>query len=188
MTARGEHLTIDHGVLVSAHRAGKVTLPDRWNVDAQSSRFWRAGTANLERAIHRVGILEKVDAGDDIPLADRYSGSTLRRWRRLIREGEAKGISPVEALIDEGDQRGFHGSHIAEDLSDQINEMITEAISGKLSKSLRTIYFDIKAAVEADGQRMIVKSSFYDRAKKLKSVKTVRDSRGHKACLSLIHI
>jgi putative transposase len=181
VTARGEHLTIDHGVLVSAHRAGKVTLPDRWNADAQSSRFWRAGTANLERAIRRVGVLEKVDAGDDIPLADRYSGSTLRRWRRLIREGEAKGISPVEALIDEGDLRGFHGSHIAEDLSDQINEMITEAISGKLSKSLRTIYFDIKAAVEADGQRMIVKSSFYERTKKLKSVKTVRDSQGHKA-------
>ena len=133
-TARGEHLTIEHQMLTSAHRAGKVVLPDRWAKTAMDGRFWRASPGNLERAIGRVGMLERLDAGTEIPLADRYSASTVRHWKRLIRDGDTKGMSPVESLLDEGEARGFHGSHIEEAFSKRLDELITKAIGGELSK------------------------------------------------------
>jgi len=179
-TDAGESVTISHELLISAHRAGKVSLPDRLRTNGTDGRFWRTSPANLQRAIRRVEILERVDAGEEVPLSDRYSASTLRRWRQLIREGGAKGLSPVESLIDEGDQRGFRGSHIDESFSTKLNAWIITALKGKLAKSIRTIYFDIKKLAEADGHCMVAKSSFYERVAKLRSISTAQEAQGHK--------
>lgn len=184
--SRNEHVAIDHSIFMAAIRSGKAVLPDRCFVEKSKGRLWRTSPANLQRAISRLEILERVNAGETISLTDRYSDSTYRRWRRLIRDGEAAGITSVESLLDEGEHRGFHGTHIAEDFSIRLNEWITEALKNQLAKSLRTIYYDIGNLAKEEGFRMIAKSSFYERVAKLKDIKTIQKSLGHKVAYPLL--
>jgi len=180
VTDRGEHITIAYTLLYAAHRAGKVVLPDCARPDGKDSRFWRASPKALERAVCHAGVIESIDRGEDLPPDLRYSPRTIRRWRAAIRDGIAKGMSPVESLIDENDQKGFHGSHVDQTFSAKLDKWTRDALKDRLNKSLLAMYFDIKKMAEEDGHQMIVKSCFYERVAKLKSIETLRSSEGHK--------
>jgi putative transposase len=185
MDERREYVAIDLHLLASAITAGKVILPTASVAEGPRSRFWSASPAALARAIKRVETLERLDRGESVPLEDQHSASTYRRWRRAIREGEAQGLSPVEALLDFSDERGFHGPHIDQQFSVDLNSWIEAALKGEKNKSAHAIYFDIEAKAEATGRKMIAKSCFYERVSKIRSIATIRDSQGNKVAYQL---
>lgn len=182
---RGEFVTIDLSQLDIAIRAGKVSLPTGVRENGPASRFWKASPTALASAIKRVEILQAIEKGETLAPEDHYSASTLRRWRRAIREGEVQGMSPVESLIDYGDDKGFRGSHIDPKLSQLLTTWIEEALKDEKNGSTHSAFFDIKKKIEDAGYAMIAKSSFYERVEKVRSVKTIRDSQGHKVAYQL---
>lgn len=185
LNERSEHVAVDLQVLASALRAGKAILPTCSLPAGAGSRFWSASPSALSRAIHNFEILQAIDRGETPSLEDRYSASTYRRWRRSIREGESKGMSPVEALIDSTDQKGFSGSHIEFGFSSTLNEWIKAGLSDEKFKSPHALYFSIREKAEELGRAMIAKSSFYERVANIRSLQTIRDSQGHKAAYQL---
>ena len=182
---RGDYVTVDLRQFVNAKRDGKLVLPATSHSQESLSRFWKVSPLGMTRAIKRIEILERLNRGDDLPLEDQHSASTFRRWRRAIREGEAQGLSPVEALLDFGDEKGFRGTHIDAQLSIDINEWIRVALSDKKSGNTHDKYFAIKEMVEQTDRVMIAKSCFYERASKIRSLKMIRDSQGHKVAYQL---
>lgn len=182
---RRQNVTIDLDLLRSAMRAGKVVLPNASQAKGASSRFWKASPVALSRAIKRFEILQKLGRGEPVDLEDQYSPSTIRRWRRAIREGETNGLGPVESLLDFGDEKGFRGSHIDPQLSALLTVWIEAALRDNKNSLTNTIYYDIKGKAEEAGYTMIVKSSFYERVAKIRSIKFIRDSQGHKVANQL---
>lgn len=185
-TSNGQPVVITHDMLVSALQGGKVVLPDRLVKDANRSRLMRASPAELASAIRRIEILQTLDAGRLPPLQDRHSASTYRRWRRLVKVGEANGLSAVESLLDESDQRGFRGTHIDAEFSRKLDAWIERALRDKLNKTTLAMFYDIEELAVADGHRMVAKSSFYERVRRLRSVSTIRDAEGHKRAYPLL--
>lgn len=181
----GQYVSIDHHQLATALRAGKAALPDATAGGKPQSRFWKVSPLTLGRAIKRVEILETLDAGLPVRPEDRYSDSTFRRWRRAIREGEVRGWSPVESLLDFGDEKGFIGSHIDQQLSALLTAWIGSALEDGKNPSTNSMFYDIKGLAEKTGYTMIAKSSFYERVAKCRSLKTTRDSQGHKVAYQM---
>ena len=180
-TEEGSSLDLEFPVLHAASQAGKLVLPPRLINPRVKSRFYSASPAAISRALRYAEVLQKIDSGLELEAEEQYSASTIRRWRRKVREGLTKGFSPVESLIDEIDQRGFHGPHIDPTLSKELDERIIKGLKDSLNKAKLTIYGKIEKEWEEAGRKMVVKSSFYERAKKLESPSTVRSSQGHKA-------
>lgn len=181
----GSSITLNQEDLHEASRAGKLILPQRFTGPRMKSRFYTASPAALGRALHYAQVLQKLDQNDDLLAEDQYSAATIRRWRKKVREGLAKGFSPVESLIDEIDQRGFHGPHIDRTLSKDLDKGILEGLQDRLNKSKLTIYGDIEKAWKSAGRKMVAKSSFYERVKVLESPATVRSSQGHKVAYQI---
>jgi putative transposase len=182
---KGEHISVPYGLLYSAHRAGKVALPERSRVDGKTGTFWSTSPTALERAIRRVDVIERIDRGETLPAELTYSDRSIRRWRERIREGLAQGMSPVEALIDDGDLKGFHGTHIDPKFSEKLNAWIRKALEDKLAKSIRAMYFDIEKLAKNAGYTMIAKSSFYERVAKAQTIDAIRQAQGHKKAYPL---
>ncbi|MGZ3240163.1 MAG: hypothetical protein ACXU7Z_07055 [Burkholderiaceae bacterium] len=182
---RNNFVSIEIPQLEAAFRAGKVILPTSVESSVSNNRFWSASPGSLTRAINRIRILDRINQGEALPLEDQYSASTLRRWRKAVREGEANGMSPVEALLDMSDEKGFFGTHIDQQLSNEINALILVALSDKKSNSIHATYFDIKKLIEATDRLMIAKSSFYERVKSLRSTKSIKASKGHKVAYQI---
>lgn len=182
---RQANVIIEYQQLMSAMRAGKVTLPANLCPDGSKSRFWESSQEALDRAIKRFLALKKLEAGQTLTLEDQYSPSSYRRWKRAVREGEAQGWSPVESLLDFGDEKGFRGSHIDPQFSDDLNAWIETAIRDSKNKTTHSKYYDIRKLAEAGGRTMIAKSSFYERVAKIRSVNSVRNAQGHKVAYQL---
>lgn len=180
-----EYVSIEHHVLAAARLAGKAVLPSTDNQAESRSRFWIVSPATLAKALRRVEILEKIEFNQLVPIGDQYSPSTLRRWRRAVKEGESSGLSPVESLLDFADERGFRGPHVDSQFSVQLNGWIYEALKDDKAKSTNAIYYDIRATAEAAGYTMVAKSSFYERVSKVRCVETIRSSQGHKVARQL---
>lgn len=178
-------VAINLDLLATACRNGKVILPNAGEASRSPSRFWSTSPKSLSRAIKKVTILETIDAGGILAREDQYSESTIRRWRKLVREGEAQGLSPVEALIEASDDKGFRGTHIDPNLDQLITKLIKNHLENNKNKSINVGYYDIEKLVRAAGYAMIAKSSFYERVNKCRSLKTISESQGHKAAYQL---
>lgn len=184
LIARGEDgspIDLQYPELDAASRAGKLTLPQRLTTNRVKSKFYTASPAALNRAIRNAEVLQKIERGIKLNQEECYSAATIRRWSKRVREGKSIGLSPVESLLDEIDQRGFHGPHIDPKLSVELDQRITEALRSPLLKTKLAIFGEIEREWEEAGRSMISKSSFYERVKKLENPATVRASRGHKA-------
>ncbi len=128
----------------------------------------------------RFNILEKIARHSHLSISELYSPSTLRRWRKAVAEGVSRGLSPVESLLDFGDEKGYHGPHIDTQFSNTLNGWIIDALNDGKAKSKNAIYYDVKDLAEAAGYAMIAKSCYYERVAALQTVDSVRDSLGHK--------
>jgi putative transposase len=178
-------VTIELPLLMSAYRDGKVILPTPPPSDGSSRRFWSASPRSLGQAVRRIEILERRKRGEALGIEDQYSPSTFRRWQKAMRDGEAEGLSPVEALLDLSDDKGFSGSHIDLQLSADLDVWIEEALSNEKDSSIHSSYFDIKGKVESTNRSMISKSSYYERVKLRRSLKTIGAAQGHKVAYQL---
>lgn len=167
--------------LERASLAGKLALPKKLGLPHVRSRFYSCGPDALERALRQANILDKIKRNVPLALDEQYSSSTIRRWARKIREGESKGWSPVESLIDEIASRGYRGSHIDPKLSHELDTAIRLALADSTNKSALGIYGDIERSWKERGLRMVAKSSFYERVHKIRDAETVRAAQGHKA-------
>jgi putative transposase len=167
--------------LEAAQPSGKLVLPIRWSQQTVRSRFYTAGPAALGRALRYARVLQKLERSEQLSVEEQYSQPTIRRWRKKVREGESRELSPVESLIDEIPSRGFHGPHLDIALNKELDDAILEALKNKLGKSRLSIYGDIEKTWLANEKKMVAKSTFYEHVKKLKSPATVRESQGHKA-------
>lgn len=177
----GSSSSLSFSDLLTAQRDGKLVVPASLGRPTVTSRFYSASSEALDRAMRRVEILGKLQRNEDLPLDERYSPATHRRWRKAIKDGAARGWSPVESLLDDKDQRGFRGSHIDQAVSDELNRLITEQLGNGLVQSKLTKYGNVERAFRERGWTMVAKSSFYERVRKLETTQTVRESRGHKA-------
>lgn len=176
----GQYVSLTKKQLLAAIYADLVVLPRRGESEAMASPLWGASLSNFMRAERRMSVLRKLDSGEILDRDEVYSPATVRRWRKAVKEGLAKGISEFESLLDECEDRGFKGTHIDAELSQWLNECITLAISKKINKSLNVSFGDIEKLVSAMGFTMISKSSFYERASALRTVKTIRNAMGQK--------
>ena len=177
----GSSVTLSLNDLSSAQTAGKLVVPAHLGKPPVRSRFYSASSEALARAVRHAEILSKKEGGERLLLEEERSPATFRRWSKAVREGASKGWSPVESLLDDRDQRGFRGTHIAQEVSDELNRLIQEELKSTLVPSKLHIYGKIQRLFEARGWTMVAKSSFYERVTKLETVKTIEESRGHKA-------
>jgi putative transposase len=145
-----------------------------------TSPLWGASPSNFLRAEERLSVLRKLDSGEVLNRDEIYSPATIRRWRKSVKEGLTNGISEFESLLDEREDRGFKGPHIDVELSQWLNECITIAISKAIGQTLSASFEEIKKLVSAMGFTMLSKSSFYERASALKTVKTIQNAMGQK--------
>ena len=177
----GETTDLTFLELERASLAGKLVLPTSLGLPPVRSRFYSCGPEARERALRQASILEKIRR--NVPLAsdEQYSPTTIRRWARKIREGESKGWSPVESLIDDVASRGFRGPHIDAKLSAELDEAIRLALESTTNKSSLAIFSEIEADWKERGHKMVAKSTFYERVRKIKDATTIRAAQGHKA-------
>jgi putative transposase len=177
----GTSVVLQNQDMHAAVQAGTLVFPQKLTQAAKVSRFFTASSAALSRAVRSAEILGKIDKKLPLLAEEECSPATVRRWRKKVQEGLALGLSPVEALIDEIDQRGYSGPHIDRELSIELDKEIVHGLSDPMNKSKLTIYGDIEKKWKAAGKKMVALSCFYERAKKLSSPATVRASQGHKA-------
>lgn len=178
----------DHGAAVDltqieleeALLAGKLVLPRHIGQPAVRSPLYSAGPAELARALRQARILEKIRLMVPLSTEEQHSARTVRRWVAKVKEGETKGWSAVESLI-EISARGFHGPHFDSTKSMALDAAIVEGLKSKLAKTSLALYGVIETDWNNRGWRMVAKSTFYERVRKMKSPATVRESLGHKA-------
>jgi len=177
------YITLPLRQVESAYLNGALTL-DRNPDDLPPNRYSRlahASPAQIEAGLKRLSILQKEENGEAFTNGEKeYSDRSLRRWRASVAKAEVAGISAIEALIDDRADQGFHGPHIDPTLSADIDQRIAQALRDSTQKTLNAIYSDIVRELKAINKQMIAKSSFYARAKKLRTISTIRDSHGHK--------
>lgn len=178
-------LQLTHEQIANAVRAGTLILPSPEGLRDHQSPFWRASPEGLARAVKKIEIIQQLERKEPIDLQDQYSDATYRRWRKEIRDGATKGWSPIESLIDQVANRGFHGTHIKPDLSEKINKWIQEKLENSLDPLISSIYREIEAMVEKEGERMLAMSSFYERVRQIKTLASVRKAKGHKHAYAL---
>ncbi len=181
----GSAIQLDRINLANLIRDGKAQLPSRDSRKSGSSLFYLASPKALSHAMRRLEILDRIDNGLPLTLEQQHSPSTIRKWKRAVREGAEKGLSSVESLIDAADGRGFHGPHIAIQSSEMINAWIRETMSDNKNQSKLACFGRVKELAEANHIEMIALSSFYERAKQLETVGIVRHSSGHKVAYQL---
>ena len=173
---------LSYSELEVARFTRKLELPAQQHVGVPNqSPLYAAGPATLNRAIAHAAVLQKLDRAESLQAEELYSAATIRRWRKMVREGLSRGLSPVESLIDGAGRRGFHGPHFDPKLSVELDEVIELALKNRLDKSLLTIYGEIEKSWEAKGRLMVAKSTFYERVLRIRSPATVAASQGHKA-------
>lgn len=178
----GRPVYLENSVLVEAKRRHQLVLPNPPDplIQQRSRRFWTLDNGSFQRALHRLAILDALEKGAEPPGTHRFSSSTIRLWRRLCDRALASGRTPLEALIDDVPDRGFHGSHIPIDQSAHLDRRIEELLGQPVRQSKLLMYGTIEDEFKAKGWTMVAKSSFYERAKKIESVKTLRASQGDK--------
>lgn len=177
----GKSTSLSFSDLQAALLRGCVLLPSSLGKAASPSRLWSASPAALNRAIAHAEVLRKIESGERLALEEQYSSATIRRWKKKVDDGKAKGWSDVESLIDDVDRRGFHGPHINADLSEELDRDIRAGLEDPLCKNGLAIYSSIEAKWRVKGWLMVAKSTFYQHVKKVKSPKQVQASQGHKA-------
>ena len=179
-TDAGEFMSLPYALLLSPENRGKLVLPTvKGHVPAPSA-LWSSSPGTLDRAIRHVLILQRIDAGEALTAEQTYSASTIRRWRKLVREGDAFGWTPVESLLDAGEGKGFKGPHIDQQLSIDINALVALAIKDNKQPNVAAMFTDVQKSIEATGRRMLVKSSFYERVARARDLASLGRSHGHK--------
>lgn len=159
----------------------RLVLPERLSKPAAPGPLWRASPRQCQAAITALLILQKIEHGEPLEITEQRSDSTIRRWKKTIREGIATGMAAIEALVDHSDQRGFHGSHIDLQLSQDINDLIRERQKDKKKQSVLSAYTAIETTIGGSGRKMIAKSSFYERWNRLRDLASISAQEGHKA-------
>lgn len=183
MDEHNQYVALPIRQVETAYRNGTLTLEP--NADAQRAagdlRIMHASPAQIEAAIRRLRIIQKLENGEPLATDEKcYSERTLRRWRAATVQAQAAGLSAIEGLLDDRGNQGFHGSHIDPALSADIDSRIKEALRNPVQPTLNAVYSDIEKSLKPIGKQMIAKSSFYERAKAIRTVSMIHDSRGHK--------
>lgn len=166
--------------LQTAREAGTLVLPVDLGLPNPPGRLWSATVRDLERALSKLEILESLEHGVKLKPDQVYSDSTFRRWRKSIKDGASSGLSAVEALIDDTSARGYHGPHISDEYDAFLTQWIRNNLSDKTRQTIEVMYSRCETASIAHGFEPIGRSSFYERVKKIRSVKTIEMSAGHK--------
>ncbi|MDN8615687.1 integrase catalytic domain-containing protein [Variovorax ginsengisoli] len=166
-----------HSLLAAA--PGRLVLPESLTTHPRSI-FWNTSAESLIRARRRREILEKIDQDLKLNADEKYSDSTIRRWRNQVEDGKTRGLSALESLIDAGDDKGYSGPHVDATLDKKLTELIDEGIEARPKKNTLEIYFAVEEAIQALGYKMIAKSSFYERVAKRRTPATTTSAEGHK--------
>lgn len=178
-----QYISLPLRQIESAYLKGELVLdrnPDDTHLD-RHSRLTHASPAQIEAGLKKLRILQKEENGEALTdEEEQYSDRSLRRWRARVAQAAAAGLSAIEALIDNRADQGFHGPHIDPALSADIDRRIDQALRSTAQQTLNAIYSDIEKGLKAIGKQMVAKSSFYERVKKIRTIGTIRDSRGHK--------
>ncbi len=182
LTRAGVYVQLPFDILLQPNAWEKLVLPSARSPSPAPRCLWQSSGGAVDRAINKVVILGKIDAGETLSKEDQHSPSTFRAWRRTIREGELAGIGPVEALLDSEDGKGYRGSHIDHELSLDINALIRKALDDNMQPTIAKLFGDIRDVIESGDRprKMIARSSFYERAHRLRELSNVAKSEGHK--------
>lgn len=184
-TERKEEVTLSIHNLAKYCCDGTAVLPENLSSGVSNSRFWFARPKDLNKAIKKYNILNKLTNGEALDNNEIYSDSTYRRWRKEVEIGRINGVSAIEALLEYNQDKGFRGPHVENELSRFLDNLIDESQRDNKNKTIISAYYEIKEKVEVRGFRMIVKSSFYERYHKRKTISDINEVQGHKASKQL---
>ena len=151
--------------------------------ESEDRRFNLLRNATAEQinvALKRREALETYRSGVPIEEISNVSLRSISRWSANERAAIAVGLPSIAGLIDQAPLRGFHGSHIDENLSIEIDSAILKGLKEKIRPTKHQLYHHIKKQIEASGKKMISLPAFYERAGKLESINSIQESQGHK--------
>lgn len=158
----------------------KLILPERLRKPIIPGPIWKATPGQLQAAIKALETLDMLERGEPLDPDHQRSSSTIRRWKRTIREGQTLGLSAIEALVAQRDKRGFYGPHIDRQLSEDINAEIRRRQKNRQKPSISQEYESVKEAIKETGRRMIARSCFFERWKYCRDLSSVAAQEGHK--------
>lgn len=181
----GHAVTLKYDQVNQARMAGTLVLPSDISEISPLGPLWEASPGDLQRAIHKLEILAAIENDIRLPTEEQYSAATIRRWRQAIADGESKGLSAIESLIDSQSNRGFHGPHISLEHDSILNLWIEKRLGDSICPTIDSLYEESKTVSAEHGFSPIGRSSFYERVTKIRSVKTIRKSAGHKNAYQL---
>jgi putative transposase len=184
---RGDYIEKSWQFVEAQYLEGKLILElDESSQFASSpSRLLLASSSQIRDAINRLRILTKIDSNDELEPTERFSERSIRRWRRGVSEALAAGMQAIDGVIDKKSSRGFRGTHIDDKLSQFIDQEIVRQLMQMPARTILAIYKDIDLSVVTQNRQMISKPAFYKRVKKLRTIETIRASRGHKVAYQI---